>query len=590
MANLVFFALTSAITAFALSTSQNAHAMGGRVPPASLMQDSAEWSKVRHDIINKNLSSELAAGLVSGWAGPYEFMHSGQRYAAMVAQVSLECWILNSPIEPIVSQAKPLLPRLIACDKALTFLNRIQNPKGSLIANSSVADVKSESFMAQTGPTLIAQLAANAWVVDQKATAVEAGETLALRQEISFQLESNRAWGTREPLFRMGSRVTGFYSRMQPLSSDRVESNRQVKRIETATEGSKTRVAVWSESLPSSAAYGAYPLRFQGERGQRLTLALMNGKLLNPTVSSGGSTEKITFVPGEKVCVGKICEASPSFEFASYVEVGWVEFEYDTKVPNSLTVRFQQISKHPLSSLKEGCAEAAREIKFKRGPKVAPAEVTTDARSFKAAAISKKDNNKGTVSSCYDCHERKDRGLHIHPALQGSAGDEEKQCLQCHVAHSETIESASQAHELTAAYPWGQQWVKRQEATAARPDTYELCFQCHDTAMLNQKIVTGKETQFRRYPAPYTSESENLHWTHVVNARTWRGDRESYGRTCTSCHSTHSTGQAHQMTESFMNPIDPTGKVQFQVKLEYDSIDRGGTCWKSCHETRSYRR
>jgi predicted CXXCH cytochrome family protein len=98
---------------------------------------------------------------------------------------------------------------------------------------------------------------------------------------------------------------------------------------------------------------------------------------------------------------------------------------------------------------------------------------------------------------------------------------------------------------------------------------YALCFSCHNEAVFTTR-ETATLTDFRH-------GSKNLHFVHVN-----RGER---GRTCRACHEVHASQQDHHIREAV-----PYGNRGWMLKLNYSKAADGGSCAKTCHETRVYKR
>ncbi len=175
---------------------------------------------------------------------------------------------------------------------------------------------------------------------------------------------------------------------------------------------------------------------------------------------------------------------------------------------------------------------------------------------------------------CLSCHNKEiqatNGGARTIPNIQkklegtvhrGAAGS----CLACHKPH------ASENNRLLSA-PWS---TKTYNTYSDRDNAYAMCFTCHKTEMLKQTdFVTA--TNFRN-----DSKQLNLHWFHVVDAA--GNEDKSRGRSCKICHDPHGAPQAHVINSTWFMNGNP-------IKIEYQTIDNGGQCTKSCHATRQYRR
>ena len=135
----------------------------------------------------------------------------------------------------------------------------------------------------------------------------------------------------------------------------------------------------------------------------------------------------------------------------------------------------------------------------------------------------------------------------VHPALKGG-------CTACHFPHTSDFPEL-----LIAAYPAG-------NYAPASKDSFDLCFQCHDTDLL-EKEVTTTATNFR-------NGSQNLHYKHM------RGNK---ARNCTNCHDVHASDNDHLIADKV-----PFGKWMLPIK--YTVQENGGTCRSGCHSQKQYTR
>ena len=136
---------------------------------------------------------------------------------------------------------------------------------------------------------------------------------------------------------------------------------------------------------------------------------------------------------------------------------------------------------------------------------------------------------------------------HQHPALK-------KRCTSCHNPHFSERERLFQENFTLGNYVEGIE------------ENFALCFQCHDTDILNaEKTTVG--TEFRQ-------GDRNLHFVHVNKVK---------GRNCINCHDIHAANNTKL--------IATTVKFgRWDMPLNYIENDNGGTCATGCHKERSYAR
>ncbi|WP_456421347.1 cytochrome c3 family protein [Lutibacter sp.] len=140
-----------------------------------------------------------------------------------------------------------------------------------------------------------------------------------------------------------------------------------------------------------------------------------------------------------------------------------------------------------------------------------------------------------------------DESSHIHKALK-------KRCTSCHNAHF----SKKNKQLLKETYPLGN-YAKGLE------DNYTLCFNCHDTDLLNLKNTTTA-TEFR-------DGDRNLHFLHL---------NKDKGRTCINCHDVHSSNNTKLIAK--------TRKFgRWNMPLKFIENENGGTC-TGCHKALTYKR
>lgn len=129
-----------------------------------------------------------------------------------------------------------------------------------------------------------------------------------------------------------------------------------------------------------------------------------------------------------------------------------------------------------------------------------------------------------------------------------------KDCSACHRTHG-----GDHFRLLVSPYP----------ATFYAPygsRTYSLCYGCH-----NERVVSVPETTTL---TGFRDGSRNLHYVHV---------RQERGRTCRACHEVHASRQEHHIREGV-----PYGPKAWVLKINYTKLPNGGSCAKTCHDTRTY--
>ena len=102
--------------------------------------------------------------------------------------------------------------------------------------------------------------------------------------------------------------------------------------------------------------------------------------------------------------------------------------------------------------------------------------------------------------------------------------------------------------------------------TIGSVDSFALCFDCHDSEILEEPISKGT-TNFR-------NKDTNLHYLHL------HGDKS---RSCIDCHNVHGTNLPHLVAD----------KVKFgewMMPLQYKPAENGGSCTPGCHGIKKYER
>lgn len=130
----------------------------------------------------------------------------------------------------------------------------------------------------------------------------------------------------------------------------------------------------------------------------------------------------------------------------------------------------------------------------------------------------------------------------------------EEGCVVCHNPHA-----SDNTALLNGAFPEG-------EYTKASVESFELCFNCHDTDLL-EKEFSSTATNFR-------NGEQNLHFTHI------NGDK---GRNCNICHDVHASKNKFLIKK----------RVNFgtwNMPMNFILHENGASCRTGCHTERKYTR
>jgi predicted CXXCH cytochrome family protein len=148
-------------------------------------------------------------------------------------------------------------------------------------------------------------------------------------------------------------------------------------------------------------------------------------------------------------------------------------------------------------------------------------------------------------------------------------------CTTCHASHGSIYRSL-----LVAPFPVNN-YNAYEPGDYKTKNTYELCFTCHDKAMLNETI-TARETGFRNdIVIKGILVRKNLHWFHVVNAA--GSEDKNRGRSCNICHDPHGSANPHIIRNSW-------SMKNFKPVMVFKDRPDGGECMKSCHSPKRYQR
>lgn len=138
--------------------------------------------------------------------------------------------------------------------------------------------------------------------------------------------------------------------------------------------------------------------------------------------------------------------------------------------------------------------------------------------------------------------------MKAHSAIEGGG------CISCHQSHGSDFRAL-----LVEQYPAG-------DYLPASTENFELCFLCHDSDILDAE-QTEWGTGFR-------NGTKNLHWLHVNGSK---------GRNCRMCHNIHGSPNLFLVEE----------RVRFgdwEMQMNFETEEQGGSCLPGCHGKLSYRR
>jgi predicted CXXCH cytochrome family protein len=153
-------------------------------------------------------------------------------------------------------------------------------------------------------------------------------------------------------------------------------------------------------------------------------------------------------------------------------------------------------------------------------------------------------SNNGSIENIKQKLEKE----HVHGIIETEG------CSPCHKPHT-----SENYMLLSESFP-------ESSYTKAIPASFELCFGCHDSEIIN-KDAKATVTNFR-------DNELNLHYLHI------QGDK---GRSCTLCHDIHGSDFAHLIAK----------KVKFgnwEMPIEYTFTEQGGSCLTGCHQREEYTR
>ncbi len=157
--------------------------------------------------------------------------------------------------------------------------------------------------------------------------------------------------------------------------------------------------------------------------------------------------------------------------------------------------------------------------------------------------------------TCYTCHEDLQKEVKAAKFVHGPI--KEGDCGSCHYTHG-TKHADFLPKFLTERFYAGFDL-----------DNFEFCFSCHEH---KEQLVTERRTETG---TNFRNGNLNLHYVHV--------NRPFKGRTCRTCHATHSAPN-----KALVAPQIPFGK--WMIPIQYTATDSGGACSSGCHKPLRYDR
>jgi len=150
---------------------------------------------------------------------------------------------------------------------------------------------------------------------------------------------------------------------------------------------------------------------------------------------------------------------------------------------------------------------------------------------------------------CTECHNSVLEYAKLHqPVAEGD-------CQSCHNPHA-SLDNCMLRDEYSSQF-----YVDYTR------DKYSLCFSCHKPELLMYPETT--------FATGFRHGTQNLHYLHV--------NKEKRGRNCSVCHGAHGAAKLKLMND----------RVRFgnwQVKINFQITENGGSCAPGCHRPKMYDR
>lgn len=189
-----------------------------------------------------------------------------------------------------------------------------------------------------------------------------------------------------------------------------------------------------------------------------------------------------------------------------------------------------------------------------------------------------------TAAACYQCHDAKDEGATVHPALM-MAGE----CVQCHNPHGSANDQFLQMPKNKLCFECHDP-VPSDAATGSKHDVVtddESCLNCHDAHSSDQDALLLKAQKTLCLDCHNTeiTKAEGGHTEKVQNIaqsldRPYLHEPATWDEGCTECHAPHGSKYGNLLVAAFpegnYNRYEPgDGKGTNTFELCFNCHDQG---------------
>jgi predicted CXXCH cytochrome family protein len=301
--------------------------------------------------------------------------------------------------------------------------------------------------------------------------------------------------------------------------------------------------------------------------------ALIERKFVHGPVAVGGCSvchnphqsdfPKMLIATGNDVCFACHTDKADAFKQKKFVHQPVKDDCIGCHSPHSGDYEFN-LEADGSRDLCFGCHDDKEEwlanVKVKHGGLDTPKRCLTCHDPHVSAFV--KQLRKQPVDLCLSCHDKKLESSKIINMREYLADNKDhhgpirqKDCSACHNTHGSNNFRMLREYFPPVFY------------SPFDPKNYSLCFTCHEETLVTTE-KTDTLTGFR-------NGDQNLHFVHV--------NKKVKGRTCRACHDAHATNNPKHIRDAV-----PFGV--WDLPIQHEISDRGGTCSPGCHQTFSYDR